>query len=94
MSDISLALSTLKLEYRDKGNLIPLTPDDLYRRYIQYLPLLSFNAMTWSFSLITLFYHALPLDLQDEIIKDGYHLPNLSLLLTKSLQATSLQDLR
>ena len=94
MSDISLALSTLKLEYRDKGTLIPLTPDDLYRRYIQYLPLLSFNAMTWSFSLITLFYHALPLDLQDEIIKDGYHLPNLSLLLTKSLQARILQNLR
>ena len=30
-------------------------PDDLYRRYIQYLPLLSSNAMTWSCSLVTPF---------------------------------------
>ena len=94
MSDISLALSTLKLEYRYKGNFISLTLDDLYRRYIQYLPLLSSNAMVWSFSLVTLFYHTLPLDLQDAIIKDGYRLPNLSLLLTKFLQATVLKNLR
>ena len=45
MSDISLALSTLKLEYRYKGNLISLTPYNLYRRYIQYLPLLPSNAI-------------------------------------------------
>ena len=85
MLDISLALSTLKLEYYYKGNLISLTPDDLYRCYIQYLPLLLSDAMIWYLSLVTLFYHALPLDLQDAIIKDGYHLPHLSLLLTKSL---------
>ena len=40
------------------------------------------------------FYHALPLDLQDAIIKEGCHLPNLSLFLTKSLQVTALQNLR
>ena len=88
MSDISLSLSTLKLEYRYKVSLISLTPDD------QYLPLLPSNAMVWSFSLVMLFCHALPLDLQNAIIKDGYHLPNLPLLLTKSLQATALQNLR
>ena len=93
MSDISLTLSNLKLEYRFKGNLITLISDDLYRRYIQYLPLISSDAMTWYFSLVTLFYHALPLDLQDTIVKDGYQLPNLSLLLTKSLQATALKNL-
>ena len=63
MSDISLALSTLKLEYRYKSNFISLTPYDLYQRYIQCLPLLPSNAMTWSFNLVTIFYHALPLDL-------------------------------
>ena len=94
ISDILLTLSNLKLEYRFKGNLIQLAPDDLYRRCIQYLPLLPSDAMTWSFSLVTLFYHALPLNLHDTIIKDGYRLPNLSLLLTTSLQATALKNLR
>ena len=70
-----------------------LTPDDLYGRYIQCLPLLLSNAITWSFSLVMLFYHTLPLELQDAIIKDGCHLPNLSLFLTKALQVTALQNL-
>ena len=46
MSDISLTLSNLKLEYRFKSNLITLTPDDLYRRYIEYLLLLPSHTMT------------------------------------------------
>ena len=72
MSDIVLALSNLKLEFRLKGNLIILTPDNLFRCYIQYLTLIPFDAMLWSFSFVTLFYHALHIDLQDAIIKDGY----------------------
>ena len=40
MSDIALSLSNIKLEFRYKGNLMFLIPDDLYRRYIQYFPLL------------------------------------------------------
>ena len=50
--------------------------------------------MTWSFSLVTLFYNAFPLNLQDVIVKDGYHFPNLSIFLAKSLQALALQNLR
>ena len=34
-----------------------------FRRYIQYLSLLLFYTMSWSFNFVTLFYHALPLDL-------------------------------
>ena len=94
MSDILLSLSNLKLAFRFKGNLITLTPDDLYRRYIQYFSLLPSDAMTWSLSLVTLFYHAVPLDLQDAIVKDSYQLPNISFLTTKPLQTTALQDLR
>ena len=87
MSYISLTLLNLKLEYRFKA-------DDFYRCYIQYLPLLLSDAITWSFSLVALFYHALPLNLQDAIVKDRYRLPHLSLFLTKSSQATVLQNLR
>ena len=94
MSDISLSLSNLKLEFRYKGNVITLTPDDLYQHYTQYFILLPSDAMTLSFSLVTVFYHALSLDVQDENIKDGNQLHNLSLLTTKSLQAIALRNLR
>ena len=85
MSDISLTLSNLKLEYRFNSNLITLTPDDLYRRYIEYLLLLPSHTMTWYFSLVTLFYYALSLNLHNAIVKDRYQLLNLLLLLRKSL---------
>ena len=80
----------LKLEFCFKGNVITLTPDDLYRRYIKYLLLFPSDGALWSFSLGTLFYHTLPLDLQDVTVKNRYQLPNLLLLATKSLQATAL----
>ena len=55
MLDISLTLSNLKFEYRCKGNVITLTPDYIYRRYILYLPLLPSDTMIWYFRLVTLF---------------------------------------
>ena len=55
MSDISHAFTTLKLEFQLRGKNITLTPEDIYRRHIKYLPLPPSNAMTWSFSLVTLF---------------------------------------
>ena len=54
MSNISFTLSYVKLEYCFKG-LITLTADDLYRFYIQYLPLLLSDDMTRTFSLVSLF---------------------------------------
>ena len=46
MSDIALVLNNLKVDLRLKGYLITLTPDDLFRCYIQYLPFLLFDAMS------------------------------------------------
>ena len=80
----------LKLDFRFKGNVITLTPDDLYRSYIKHLPLFLSDGALWSFSLGPLFYHTLPLDLQDATVKNGYQLLNLLLLATKFLQATAL----
>ena len=53
--NISLALSNLKIVYNHRWRTISLTPDDLFSRYTDFLPLLSPNDLTWSFSLVTLF---------------------------------------
>ena len=47
LTDIALALTSLKIISNHKGKVIVLTPDDLYSRYIELLPLLAPNAMTW-----------------------------------------------
>ena len=39
MPDIALAIVNLNLDFLFKGNLITLTSDDIYQRYIQHFPL-------------------------------------------------------
>ena len=45
LADISLALSNLKMVYNYRVRTIPLTPDDLFSRYTEFLPLLLPNAL-------------------------------------------------
>ena len=85
LTNISLALTPLKAISNHKGKVVVLTQDDLYSCYIEFLPLLTPNAMTWSFSLVTLFFHALPSELQEAVHLGGYVLPDLSTLLTSYL---------
>ena len=63
LADISRTLSNLKMVYKYRGKKILPTPGDLFSRYTEFVPLLSPNALTWSFCLVTLFFHALPLEL-------------------------------
>ena len=53
--------------YKHRGRKISLTPDDLFSRYTEFIFLLSSKALTWSFSLITLFFHAFLLVLQETV---------------------------
>ena len=71
-----------------------LTPDDFFSCYTEFLHLLSPNALTWSFSLVTLFFHSLPLDLQEAVRFGGYILSYISQLYTSLLQKQALQILR
>ena len=53
--------------YNYRGRIISLTPDDLFSCYTEFMSLLSPNALNWSFSLVTLFFIALPLELQETV---------------------------
>ena len=55
LHNIYLELSGLKLLSKVNGEIISLTLDILYQRYVEFLPLLLFNATSWSFSLVILF---------------------------------------
>ena len=94
LADISLALSTLKIVYTVRGKNISLTLDDLFNHFTSFLPLLSPNAMSWSFYLVTLFFQALSMELQEAIQLGGYIFPDISKLTTSLLQEQSLQQLR
>ena len=78
LHDIYLALSDLKLGSKVNGKTISLTPDTLYQCFIELSPLLLPNATSWSFNIVTLFYNALTVELQETIRLDGYILPDNS----------------
>ena len=88
-----LALAKVKMTYILRNKQISLTPDDLFSRFTEYLPLLSPNAMTWSFFLVTLFFHAMPSELQEAVQLGGYVFPDISTLTTLLLQEQALQTL-
>ena len=79
LADISLALFKLKMNYifRNKKNY--LTPNDLFGRFTEFLPLLSPNAMIWSFCLVTLYFHTMPSESQ-EAVQLGEYVFLISLL--------------
>ena len=77
LADIFLALSSLMMISHHTEGSISLTPDDLFSRFAEFIPLLSPNATTWSFPLVTLFFNALPHELQEAVELGGHLLPNL-----------------
>ena len=81
LANISLALSSLKKVSQLRRRIISLTSDDLFSRFVEFIPLLSPSVLAWYFSLVTLFFHALPLELKDAVQLRGYILPDLSTLI-------------
>ena len=65
LHDIYLALSGLKCVSKVNGNTIYLIPNTLYQHFIELTPLLPPNTTSWSFSLVSLFYNALSVELQE-----------------------------
>ena len=71
LADIFLALFSFKIVSQLRRRTISLTLDDLFSCFVRFLPLFSPNTLTWSFSLVTLFFHALALELQKAVKLGG-----------------------
>ena len=94
ITDVERELTHLRLEYRFKGQVQTLTPDDLYRRYQDFVPLLLEDANEWYLHIAVLFLNALPVTLKELVVGQRYKLPRFSLLSTKILQKHKLEVLR
>jgi len=87
-------LARFKMEFRDRHRLLFLTPDDLYRRYQDFIPLLLEDANEWSFHLVVLYLNALPVHLKESVVAREYKISQFQLLSTKVLQQRELEILR
>ena len=79
--DIYLVLYKLKIVYNYRRRKNSLIPDNLLRHFIEFIPLFSPNAMSWSLSLVTIL----------QLV--GYILSNLSTLTTSFSQEQELYPL-
>ena len=94
IADVETELSSLKLETRVRGQTHCISPDEMYRWYQYFIPLLSDDAHDWSFHLVVLFLNALSVTLKELIIAQGYKPPRFRELTTAVLQQRALDILR
>ena len=77
--------------YNHRRRIISLTPDELFSHYTELLPLLSPNALPWSFSLVLLFSILCLSSYRKQCDSGAIFLPDLSRLFTSLLQKLALQ---
>jgi len=90
-------LQRIKMVYMDPHtkSVIETTPDTVFKKMMNFVSLLPSQARNWGFCLPWLFFQSLPTDLRNEITeKDTYSLPAPESLPTKSLQISSMTDVR
>jgi len=90
-------LQRIKMVYRDPNtnSIIETTPDTVFKKMMNFVSLLPAQAKNWGFCLPWLFFQSLPSDLRNEITeRDTYSLPAPETLPTKSLQISSMTEVR
>ena len=61
VEQVNKCLSYIKMQYRDKrsSQLITTTPDTVFKKMHEFIPILPEDASKWSFCLPSIYYHAL-----------------------------------
>ena len=94
ITDMEQEITRFKVKFRNRHRLRFLTPDDLYRHYQVFVPLLPDDANKWPFHLVVLYLNALSVHLKEYVVARRYKLPQFWLLSTKILQQRELELLR
>ena len=92
MEQVQKSFSFIKMRYMDtrSNEMVTTTPETVYKKFHEYIPLLPNDTNKWSFCISTMYYHALTTDIKMEMKLQGYVLPQPSLLSTKELQLQSM----
>ena len=91
--DVAAALSKLEVDVTGQEKRMFRSPNDLFRSYMDYIPLLPTAADKWSFQLY-LPFQALSLDLQHYVTVIGYQGPTVETLTRITIQQQVLVVLR
>ena len=92
VEQVSKNLKFVKMQYKNSRSheVITTTPDTIYKKMMEYVPILPSDATSWSFCLPSIYYNALTDQLREEMKIMEYVLPQPSKLPTKELQLESM----
>jgi hypothetical protein len=92
---ISDRLSRLSIVYQSRGQTHTCRVDDLFKKYLSEVPVLPDDTRLWGFTLTNYFWSALPEEMQSRITENRmYKPPDMSTLVTKTIQLNELRKLR
>jgi transcription termination factor NusB len=92
---ISDRLSRLRIIYHVRGQTRTCSVDDLFKRYLSEVPVLPEDTRLWGFTLTNYFWMALTDEMQSKITDNKtYAQPDMSTLVTKTIQLNELRKLR
>jgi len=92
---ISDRLSRLSIIYQSRGQTHTCRVDDLFKKYLSEVPVLPDDTRLWGFTLTNYFWSALPEEIQSRITENKlYNPPDMSTLVTKTIQLNELRKLR
>ena len=95
IEQVQESLNFFKMEYHDKiGKLITTTPDTVFNKMLDYIPILPNDAVKWTFCLPSIYYNSLSAKLRKQMAVTKYILPQPSLLTTKEEQLHSMSICR
>ena len=92
IEQVSKSLSFIKMQYckKDTNALITTTPDTVYKKMLELVPILPDDATKRTFCLPTMYYQALTEQIRTEMQLENYVVPQPSLLPTKASQLASM----
>lgn len=91
---IGTKLRRLTMVYTVKGETKYATPDSIYQRYVDELPMLPEDAETWGFNLVNMFWTSITETLKETLLERGYQQPPYKSMTTKQSQKEALATLR
>ena len=96
VEQINKSLGFIKIQYRDNriDELVTTTLDTVFKKMVDYVPLLPDDATKWSCCLPSMFYNSLTQEVKTEMQIQNYQIPQTSLLLTKRDQLQSMSTCR
>ena len=94
IEDIGNQLRRFTLSYTYRGKLRQSTPDLIFSRYLDLLPMLPEANDTWGFNLVNLFWSAMTSTIREAILDKGYALPPYANMRSKTQQKMHLVALR